>query len=325
MAGISGKALKALYPENKYRFNKGSELQNKEFCDGSGLELYSTNYRLFDPQLGKFRQIDPLSNLAFNYSPYTFANNNPIRFNDPLGDTVWDVMQAAIVTPANNRDETFQWFGWSSTINTNFNRNLDTYSQRRAAGVSPVQQNDPSWYKADVKDYDMENWYQNGVSARQAEKQFYLMYFSALGLPFLAPEYVAYAPELIVTKSFISIATQSIINGPRNIDVIGVGADAFLPLGSSILANGAINYKPFSNNPNEQFSLIGYNKDFSHFAIDAGTTALGGAIGAGAKSGLPALSGPLEKNLFEVGIGAPSSLGQQLLNGIATKQIETKK
>jgi len=50
MAGISDKALKTNYVENKKRYNEGTKLQNKEFFDGSGLELYTTDHRLYDPQ-----------------------------------------------------------------------------------------------------------------------------------------------------------------------------------------------------------------------------------------------------------------------------------
>jgi RHS repeat-associated protein len=85
MAGISDKALKWNYAENKYRFNKGTELQNKEFADGSGLEMYETAYRGYDPQIGRFWQQDPLTEINEDWSPYSFVNDNPIDLSDPLG------------------------------------------------------------------------------------------------------------------------------------------------------------------------------------------------------------------------------------------------
>lgn len=80
MAGISSKALAFGNPQNKYKFNKGTEL-NSDF----DLSFYETECRLYDPQIGRFWQVDELAESSWEWSPYTFALNNPIEFNDPLG------------------------------------------------------------------------------------------------------------------------------------------------------------------------------------------------------------------------------------------------
>jgi RHS repeat-associated protein len=83
MAGISSKAANTL--ENRKKFNDGNELQSKEFSDGSGLDWYDANFRTYDAQIGRFHQIDPLADISEIESPYSFASNNPVDNNDPLG------------------------------------------------------------------------------------------------------------------------------------------------------------------------------------------------------------------------------------------------
>jgi RHS repeat-associated protein len=85
MRNLSYRSLKNSYRENKSMFNDGTELASKEFSDGSGLEIYETPFRGYDPQIGRFHQIDQLADIYHEESPYIFAFNNPVNFNDPLG------------------------------------------------------------------------------------------------------------------------------------------------------------------------------------------------------------------------------------------------
>ena len=73
---------------NKQLFNGGSEWQN----DYSNLpDYYQTFYRNYDATLGRFIAVDPMAEKSLSLSGYQFSNNNPVSFNDPLGNDPPDV------------------------------------------------------------------------------------------------------------------------------------------------------------------------------------------------------------------------------------------
>ena len=97
MAGISDKALKSQYAQNKYRYNN-KELENQEFGDGSGLEEYGFGARMQDPQLGIWHNIDPKADYNSGVSPYNYVQNNPIRMVDPDGMAIVDGVSVDALT-----------------------------------------------------------------------------------------------------------------------------------------------------------------------------------------------------------------------------------
>lgn len=76
--GISGKSSGGI--ENMFKFNGGTEL-NRDF----DINLYETAFRSYDPQIGRFHQIDPMADLSKSWTPFAFGSNNPILRNDQLG------------------------------------------------------------------------------------------------------------------------------------------------------------------------------------------------------------------------------------------------
>ena len=122
MAGISDKALKANYAENKYRFG-GKELQHQDFSDGSGLEEYDFGARLQDPQLMVWHNPDPLADNNRRWSPYAYGNDNPLRFIDPDGMEGEDVtnsqMDQQLEDFSNNQNQVNSSLGDASADGAN--------------------------------------------------------------------------------------------------------------------------------------------------------------------------------------------------------------
>ena len=73
--------------ENNYMTFNG-----KEHEKSLGLEMYDLGARMYDPAIGRFPTIDPMTDFVNHQSPYVMANNNPVANVDEYGLGILNVI-----------------------------------------------------------------------------------------------------------------------------------------------------------------------------------------------------------------------------------------
>ncbi|PKP24245.1 MAG: hypothetical protein CVU03_13200 [Bacteroidetes bacterium HGW-Bacteroidetes-2] len=91
-------------PGYQYKYN------GKEYNEELDLNWYDYGARNYDPALGRWMNIDPLAETTMQ--PYSYTNNNPIRFNDPTGMIGNDV-----IVNGDNSDKFVEQLNSGSSLN----------------------------------------------------------------------------------------------------------------------------------------------------------------------------------------------------------------
>jgi len=118
---------------HKYLYN-GKEIQDEQL-GGVNLDWYDYGARFYDPALGRFHTQDRFAEKYYDFSPYHYAVNNPIRYIDINGDTSVVVVsgtETQTMETTNGQDE-YQGYQLSVYENMTF----DQYNQLKADGNLP--------------------------------------------------------------------------------------------------------------------------------------------------------------------------------------------
>lgn len=110
---------------NQFKYN------SKELQTDAKLDWYDYGARFYDPVLGRWQAVDPLAEKYFNWSPYNYVGDNPIRFIDPNGEDGWDVAKGVGTVLGG----TLLWVGGVTLITTGVGAGVGVASIMAGSGA----------------------------------------------------------------------------------------------------------------------------------------------------------------------------------------------
>ncbi len=108
--------------KNNFLYNAGSELNEKT-------KIYEMFYRDYDAALGRMTAIDPMAIKYSSLTPYNYSFNDPIAFNDPLGDDPYTGLYGS--RSSTPREGGVSDFVWDASEQYGFYKYYGQYSSGR--------------------------------------------------------------------------------------------------------------------------------------------------------------------------------------------------
>ena len=106
-----------------------NKFTGKEWDDDFGLNFYHFTARPYDPEIGRWGSVDPMSDLNSSQTPYQYVLNSPLNFIDPDGRK--EYADGSIDPDSLGRGD---WFESDRINNTRRWRNANKYNLRRLRG-----------------------------------------------------------------------------------------------------------------------------------------------------------------------------------------------
>ena len=263
------------------------EYSGKEWQDELGLNVTAMDFRMYDNSIGRFINIDALTDIMPGITPYRFAYNNPILWKDPKGlmeDPPIQPIHLQEVTVTAKRKPIVHSTESSQDIpaiwTTSFQGTLSDWNRMMGTNFTDSRQAEKWRVETFITKPRLEKQKKEMIAAmHSATSKAAKIIMVAAGTAVAAP-YVFSSPVLSAAfwRGATDAGTQFIFN-KGEVDLFDASLSAIIPAGGSKLLQGlkfgGQTTIDFTNTEQDFNNIFDGSKSFSDFAVDSFTGAYG--------------------------------------------------